>query len=238
MGMDGGIHPGMSDRLSRERSNAMNQSGANKNRCGRFTAFCRRHAFRPGRVLLFLFIMIFAISALMILTRQPARNVSKTTSFGLENIGELATQAGYFTTVQSIHKAREIFGLTIPLTESNYVYSYDGTIKAGIDFADVDMEVDDENHLIRIIFPEFRILSTEIKDDSFVVFNDGTNPFTSLKLEDVQRGNAQLKQEAMKTAIDNGILESARTNAEMLIRGFLAGAYDLNVYTIEFLSKT
>lgn len=216
----------------------MNQSGARKNRSGRFTAFCRRHAFRPGRVLLFLMIVILIVTMLVVFGRQPAQNVSRTTSFGLENIGELATQAGYFTTVQSIRKAREIFGLTIPLTESNYVYSFDGTIKAGVNFEDVRMEVDDANHLIRITFPEFRILSTEIKDDSFVVFNDGTNPFTSLKLEDVQRGNAQLKQEAMKTAIDNGILESARTNAELLIRGFLAGAYDLKVYTIEFLPKT
>ena len=218
----------------------MDHSGGNgyEKRTGRFGQFCERHAFRPGRVLSFLLVVFLIIGCLGFFSLQPTENVTKATAFGLENIGELATQAGYFTMVQTINKAREILGWNIPLTESNYVYGYDGTIKAGIDFADVQMVVDEKNHLIRITFPEFRILSTEIKDDSFVLYNDGTNPFTSLKLEDVQKSNAQLKKEAMKTAIDNGILESARTNAEMLIRGFLAGAYDLSVYTIEFLPKT
>ena len=108
-------------------------------------------------------------------------------------------------------------------------------IKAGIDFEELDISVDDLRHEITIRFPEFRILSTEIDDDSFTLYNDGANLFTSLKLEDVNRSNTELKKAARETAVRNGILENARTNAELLIRGFLAGMYDLSVYTIRFL---
>ena len=201
---------------------------------GRFRRFCQRHAFRPGSVILFVLLLVVVLGALGYLGATGVRFFSKTTTLGLRDIGELATQAGYFTSVQTINKSRNIFGIEIPGTQSNYIYSYDGTIKAGIDFQDIRLEVDDVRHVIKVTFPEFRILSTEIKDDSFVLYNEGANPFTSLKVQDIQKGNAALKENARQTAIDNGILDNARSNAEVLVRGFLAGTYDLTVYTVEF----
>ena len=138
---------------------------------------------------------------------------SKTTALSLKDIGELATQAGYFTSVQTINKSRNVLGVEIPGTQSSYIYSYDGTIKAGVDFEKISIEVDDLRRVIRITFPEFKILSTEIDDDSFVLYNDGANLFTSLKVQDVSKGNAALKQNARETAIRNGILKNARSKA-------------------------
>ena len=201
---------------------------------GRFRRYCQRHAFRPGSVIFFAVLLVVILGALGYLGATGTRFFSKTTRLGLKDIGELATQAGYFTSVQTINKSRNIFGIEIPGTQSNYIYSFDGTIKAGIDFQDIQLEVDDTRHVIKVTFPEFKILSTEIKDDSFILYNDGANPFTSLKVEDVQKGNAALKESARQTAIDNGILVNARTNAEVLVKGFLASMYDLTVYTVEF----
>lgn len=201
-------------------------------RSGRYRA---RHAHRPRVLILVAALLLLAVAGLAVFAAQLTGNISRTTAFGLKNIGELATQAGYFTTVQTISKSRDVLGIVVPGTQSNYVYSYDGVIKAGIDFEELDISVDDLRHEITIRFPEFRILSTEIDDDSFTLYNDGANLFTSLKLEDVNRSNTELKKAARETAIRNGILENARTNAELLIRGFLAGMYDLSVYTIRFL---
>lgn len=201
-------------------------------RSGRYRA---RHAHRPRALILVAAFLLLTVAGLAVFAAQLTGNISRTTAFGLKNIGELATQAGYFTTVQTISKSRDVLGIVVPGTQSNYVYSYDGVIKAGIDFEELDISVDDLRHEITIRFPEFRILSTEIDDDSFTLYNDGANLFTSLKLEDVNRSNTELKKAARETAVRNGILENARTNAELLIRGFLAGMYDLSVYTIRFL---
>ena len=202
---------------------------------GKFRQYCARPAYRPRSVLSFVVILLVILAGLGFFTAQSTRNVSKTTSFGLKDIGELATQAGYFTTVQTISKSRDVLGWEVPLTQSNYVYSYDGTIRAGIDFADVQLDVDHGAHVITVTFPEFRILSTEIDEDSFKIYNDGTNLFTTLRVEDVNKSNAELKNEARKTALENGILDSARANAEVLVRGFLASMYDLSVYSVRFL---
>lgn len=59
---------------------------------------------------------------------------SKTTRLGFEDIGEMATQAAYTTQVNVTEGSRVLWGVTIPFTQSKYIYSYDVTIKAGIDF--------------------------------------------------------------------------------------------------------
>ena len=175
------------------------------------------------------------VAVLAFFSLQNTRNESRTTTLGLKDIGELATQAGYFTTVQTIDKSRSVLGVEVPGTKSRYVYSYDGTIKAGINFEDIQLDVNEEDKVITVTFPEFKILSTEIDDDSFVLYNDGANLFTSLKLEDVDKSNTELKNNARETAVKNGILDNARSNAEILIKGFLAGMYDLTKYSVVFL---
>ena len=201
---------------------------------GSFGRFCLRHAFRPGRVILTLILIILIIAAVLWLAGSRLAITSTVTELGLRDIGEMATQAGYFTTVQTIQKSRDVFGVEVPGTRSNYVYSYDGDIKAGLDFADIRVDVNELTRIVTVHLPEIRILSVEIKEDSFKLYNDGKNLFTSLKMEDVNQSMAELKKTARETAIANGILENARTNAETLIRGFLASAVDLNVYTIRF----
>ena len=199
-----------------------------------FRGFCERHSFLLGKVLL---VLVIAVAALLVFTAlgMTRTNVSShVAELGLRNIGELSTQAGYFTSVQTIEKSRDVFGVTVPGTKSSYVYSYNGIVKAGVDFEDIRLEVDEQKHVIHVYLPEFRITSAEIDPDSFVLYNDGSNLFTSLKLEDVNRSNAEMIRVTKETAIKNGILDSARDNAQVLIRGFLSTVYDMNVYRIEF----
>ena len=203
----------------------------------RFRRYCERHAYRPRSLLSFVVIIVLVIAALGYFSAQGTGVFSKVTALGLRDIGELATQAGYFTTVQTIDKSRNVLGIQVPGTQSRYVYSYDGTIKAGIDFKDIQLSVNDLTNVITVTFPEFRILSTEIDDDSFILYNDGANLFTSLKLQDVDKSNTELKKAARESAIKNGILDSARTNAELLVRGLLSSMYDLTKYEVKFLPE-
>ena len=65
---------------------------------------------------------------------------------GMTDIGELATEEYWFTQVQTYDssKSAQIFDLSfdLPLTRNKFVYSYDGVIKAGVDFAAASVEVD------------------------------------------------------------------------------------------------
>ena len=190
--------------------------------------------FRHRTKIAYIIILLLIGTLLYLGLNQDTPIESKITKFGLRDIGELATQAGYFTGVQKIHKSREVLGVEVPLTDSNYIFTYDGVVKAGVDFTEATVTVDEEQFLITISLPEVHILSLEIDQDSFELLNDGKNIFTSLSVEEVNSSIAELKTKATEAAIDNGLFDGAKRNAELLVKGFLSSLYDMNTYSVTF----
>lgn len=185
--------------------------------------------------LVFVIIVALLLSGTLYLgITRVTKHESKITALGLRNIGELSTQAGYFTSVQLISGSRQVFGVDIPLTQSKFIFSYDGVIKAGVDFESVEFDVDENNYIITVQLPQAKIHSVEIDESSFEIFDETNNIFNPLGLKDVNTSLAELKDKAKEKAIANGLLENARSNAEMLIRGFLSGTFDAQKYTIVF----
>ena len=158
---------------------------------------------------------------------------TKVTEFGLKEIGELATQEGYFSVVQTVKLSRQVI-ITIPGSEETYVFSYDGHVKAGLDFAEIHVEVDNAARQVLVTLPETRILSVELSEDTFRQYNGGVNLLSQLTPEEISQARAKAKDKARETAIANGILDNARENAKMLITGHLAGYFDLDVYEIVY----
>jgi len=159
---------------------------------------------------------------------------SRMVNLRLNHIGELATQVGYFTNVQVIENTRDIWGIKIPFTQSKYVFSYDGTIKAGVDFEKIDWKVNEMKKEILLKMPPVQIISNEINMDSLEVYDEKKNIFCPLKLDDMNQSLAEFKKESEDKAKANGLFESAKANAELLVTGFMSGAYDPNAYTFVF----
>ena len=162
---------------------------------------------------------------------------SKVTKFGFEDIGELATQEMIGTVVHTEKTAQSLFGIEIPFTQSQYIYSYDFDIKAGYDFSYIKYEIkdDEENKEIIIYLPEAKILSTEILTDSFEVYYEKESIFKRITLSDNNVALKDMKKLAEDNAVSNGIYEKAKSNAEIILKAFFAQYYDLNVYTITFI---
>lgn len=164
-----------------------------------------------------------------------SRNISsKTTDLGFKNIGELSTQAGFYTNVQVIDKSQKLFGWSLPLTQSKSIFSYDGVIKAGYNFSKITIDVDDTVHTIIVKLPQPEIFSNEIDPDSMQIYDERQSIFTPLKINDMNDSLVELKKESKEKAISNGLLDNVRKNAELLITGFLSSAYDPNQYSIKF----
>ena len=159
---------------------------------------------------------------------------SRTVRLGLKDMGELATQAGYFTNVQVLEDSKQLFGHNVPLTKSKYIFSYDGIIKAGFDFQELEMQVNEITRTIHVTLPEAKILNCEIDENSLQIYDATQSIFTPLSITDINESMIELKETVKTDAVNNGILENARENAKLLIRGFLVGCFDLQEYTVEF----
>lgn len=165
---------------------------------------------------------------------DPSSAISKTVNFGLKDIGELATQVGYFTNIQVIKDSRKVGGVSVPFTEKQHIFSYDGEIHAGVDFDKIHVSEDEGSKTIIVTLPHAEILNKFINEKSYRSYDERNNIFNPLNSEDLVESRKILLDEAVKNAKDNGILDKADDNAQKLIEGFLKGTYDLDEYKVKF----
>lgn len=187
-----------------------------------------------GKVLAALLILA-VIVAVIIGIKKVAFSENQTTKIGFENIGELATQSSYCTQVNVTDSSKKLFGASIPFTNSKYIYSYGITIKAGYDFNEIDWN--EKGNIIEVKLPEVKILSSEIDQDSFKVYHEDESVFNQVTLEENNEALTKLKEQAQTDAIESGLFENARDNAETILTSFFGNVYDLNEYEIVFKDK-
>jgi len=177
-------------------------------------------------------VFLVCIVALIIGLRNFISFESKTTKMGFEDIGELATQTAYCTELSVTDKSRNLFGITIPFTQSKYIYSYDIVIKARLDFEDIKWE--ENGTSIEVKLGEVKVLSSEIDLESFKIYHEDESIFTKITMTENNEVMKGLKQKAEENAIANGLLDNARINGETILTGFFGKAYDLEKYKIIF----
>ena len=186
-------------------------------------------------------IIIILLCAVLVYTRKEAKSnyVSdeKITEIGFENIGELATQSVTTTTVRVETKDLKLFNVSIPLTQSKYIYTYNTTIKAGINFSDVKWQLgdtDDTSHNIYVDIPEVKTLSADIDLDSFKVLHEENNIFSPITLTEHNDSLIQLRENALSDAINSGLYDRALDNAKTILTSFISQVYPSNEYSIIF----
>lgn len=189
-------------------------------------------------------IIIILLCAVLVYTRKEAKSnyVSdeKITEIGFENIGELATQSVTTTAVRVETKDLKLFNVSIPLTQSKYIYTYNTTIKAGINFSDVKWQLgdtDDTSHNIYVDIPEVKTLSADIDLDSFKVLHEENNIFSPITLTEHNDSLIQLRENALSDAINSGLYDRALDNAKTILTSFISQVYPSNEYNIIFSER-
>lgn len=160
---------------------------------------------------------------------------SQAVKLRLEDMGELATQEAYVTSVNTIDKSQKLFGsFQIPFTQTKYVYSYDCTVKAGYDFRKITWDVNELKKTVTFHLPTCEILSTEIDTDSLKVYHEQESVFTPVKLKESNEALQKMEKDAQTQAINNGIKKAAKENAEKMLKTMVAQVYPEDEYSYAF----
>ena len=183
-------------------------------------------------------VLIAAVVGYNVLTHTGGdkETMSKSIVSGyISDIGELATAEYGYTMAHTANKPKKtIVGFEIPFTDSKVIYSYEGLIKAGFNFADIEVEVDNVGKRILITLPEAKILSSSIDRDSLIVYDERNSPFNAFTFEDMNLSIGELEDDAKEAALSNGLLERAAENAKSIITSMIGNLYESNEYTVEF----
>ena len=84
---------------------------------------------------------------------------------GLAGMGVLITQEYYFTQVEKYTKEKTF--LKFITTQSEFTYSYDGYVMAGVDFDKIAIAADEDRKTINVEMPESEIRAVVIDKDTF-----------------------------------------------------------------------
>lgn len=163
-------------------------------------------------------------------------NTTYTTDFsiiedGLNDMGFLITQEYYFTQVEEYTKEKQIAFWT---SKSSFTYSYDGIVEAGVDFSKVKVSANDKDKIITITIPDSEIHTVTIDENSFKEYDSDNKFWNPIKPKDLNNAQKEFKEKAKANAIDKGVLERADTQAETIIKNFVAQLIDMSEYSIEF----
>ena len=140
----------------------------------------------------------------------------------LSAVSELVTQEYIYTNAdQRTDDVKWVFGWTRPFSESSLLITYDGTIKAGIQMSDVQIEINEENRTVTITLPESEITENIIPQESIRVIEVKNGLFNEITFDDYNTFISEQKIVMEQKAIENGILKRADAEARKILETIL-----------------
>ncbi len=158
----------------------------------------------------------------------------------LEPASDLVSTKYYYTDADIYEDHKEAFGLTIPFTRDKAVFTYEGVINVGIDLSAVKYEVNNggknEDKVITITLPEFKIISNEIDPNSFKFPYVSNSIFNQNEIPGFTKLMAELKETkaAQELVAKPQFIDTVRVNTENVMRKFLAASDATKDYQVVF----
>ncbi|WP_432664304.1 DUF4230 domain-containing protein [Wukongibacter baidiensis] len=142
----------------------------------------------------------------------------------IAGISELAVVKYNYKDIATFKDAKKVNGLNVPFGEKSFIIVFSGYVKAGVDLNNIDIEIDEENNknvIVRI--DNAKIIDNVINEEDAKVYDEKSNVFNSLSLEDLLKVLAQKKVDVEEELQENGFMEEANKRCERLIEGLLIG---------------
>lgn len=153
----------------------------------------------------------------------------------LGSIKELVTKE-YIYTNAALREGNKtwLWGWTVPFSDTSLLVTYDGVIKAGIDLAKVEIDVNEETRTVTVTLPASEVTDNNIPQENINVLEVKNNLFNSVTFDDYNTFISEEKKAMQDKAAGMGILEDADSEAKAIIRAFLNVLPEMESYTLVF----
>ena len=182
-------------------------------------------------------IILGIIGTLFVVNYNPPDEDSHTEAsvvFGrIVSQNELVSVAQDYNIVDKVEDANTFFGLfDLPGTQNSFWYRYTGTIKAGVNLETAEFEC--SNNVITITLDPPVIISNDPDMDESGVLEENNNILNPIHVEDVDEFQRWCEEQSEADAIEGGLLDEARVEAEDRLTSLFYVAFG-DEYTVEFV---
>lgn len=125
-----------------------------------------------------------------------------------------------------------LWGWTLPFSDASLLVTYDGTIKAGIDFEEIKFAI--SGTTLTVTLPKSRILDHNIPQGTINVLEVKNGLFNTITFNDYNQFINEEKKVMEKKAISMGLLTDADKEAKRVVEAFLKSIPGMESYTLAF----
>lgn len=153
---------------------------------------------------------------------------------------ELVSASQNYCIVDKATDTAKLFDfIELPWTQNSFWYRYCGTIKAGINLKTAGFAQDENDPAkITITLDQPYLISNtpEFGPDKSGVLEENNNVFNPIEIKDVDAFQRQCIERSEKDAVEGGIYDDARENAEENLRGIFNAAFG-DQYELTFIYR-
>lgn len=177
-----------------------------------------------GIIAIILFVTAVFYAGMIFGGNHEAEVTSTTIKNQLVEINELAVYSYEYSKVGKFSDNLTFNGWDIPLTQKSFLITYNGTLKAGIDFNNAKVAINGET--IDITIPESKVLSHEIDENSIEVYDETNNVFNQISVNDYKTFATKEKSKTEEEAIADGLLDKANGRVKEVLTTYLQSVFD------------
>lgn len=160
-------------------------------------------------------VVIFLLTTILFVNKNSRKKLEIITKSNLEkiiNVSDLSTLEAVYNGIAKVTNNEEP-------DEVNYYVSYDAKIKAGIDFQQVDINLDNEKKVIKVKIPEIKIndINVDIASLDYIFMNDKANTETVSE----QAYEKCIEDVTSEVDTEDAIYELAKENAQNIIEALI-----------------
>ena len=151
----------------------------------------------------------------------------------MQDQNELVSVSYNYVIVDKASDKNRLFDLVdVPFSENSFWYRYAGEIDAGVSLESADIE--ENGGTITVTLEEPYIISNTPDMELTGVLEERNNILNPIHVEDVDEMQAQCVKASEEQAINDGLLDEARTRTEDNIRTVFFSAFG-DSYAVEFV---
>ena len=153
----------------------------------------------------------------------------------IEQASDLVTTKYHYAKVGKFENSLSLNGWSIPLTNKNFILTFEGEIQLGTDLSKAKVDIKDSTIYVTVDKPT--VISNSIDESSIEVYDETKNIFNPISVNDYKKFAVEQKETALSEAKKKGLMKTAQENTKKSVKEIISIIPDTDEYTIEVAFK-
>ena len=183
-----------------------------------------------------LFLVVAFVGGMFFANKQTKPEISSTLIQNrIEQASDLVTTKYHYAKVGKFENSLSLNGWSIPLTNKNFILTFEGEIQLGTDLSKAKVDIKDSTIYVTVDKPT--VISNSIDESSIEVYDETKNIFNPISVNDYKKFAVEQKETALSEAKKKGLMKTAQENTKKSVKEIISIIPDTDEYTIEVAFK-